>query len=179
MNFARVIRKRIILTLTLAIASAVGYGGYYFSVYHNNPVLLEVYTDYQGMTYPQGKVLDIRPYQSGRVEYDVYPPQHDYVLFRFRYWFPRTCRYITPNQVAELVALAEQPDFLAAQDEYPPAINGADSEFRTFITFNRSSLQKNIVLVDYFGDDGYPDIKNCPTSLLALMKKVRSITRAL
>ena len=179
MLLKRLIRKSLVLGLLLLIVTGGGYVGYHFWVYHNNPVLLEIYTDCRGMTYPHGKVLDIRLYQSGRLEYDRYPPDELSAHWHFRYWFPRTHVYVTPDQVNEFIELAEQPDFRAAKDEYPPKIPGTDSEFRTFITFNHSGWRKNVVLVDYFGDDGMGDRENYPPSLLALMKKVRSTTHAL
>ena len=179
MKVKRLILKPLPLVLSLALVAVLGYGAHYFWVYHNNPVLLEIYTDCRGMTYPQGKLLNLRLYQSGRLEYDKYPPQEQSRYLHLRYWFPRTHSYAAPAQVNELIALAEQPDFLDAEPEYPAAQMGTDSEFRTSISFRHAGHEKNIVVVDYYGDDGIGSMERYPPSLLALLQKVSATKRAL
>jgi len=152
---------------------------YYYWIYHNNPVLLEISTDCRGTTYPRGQVLEFRLYQSGRVEYDKYPPQTDSSSLQLSYWFPRKHSYIPAAQVNELIALAEQPDFLGAKHLYPPAQQGTDSEFRTSIFLNHAGHQKNIVVIDYMGDDGVGDEENYPPSLRGLLKRAFEMRRAL
>ncbi len=155
------------------------WGAHEFFTYHNNPVVLEIYTDCRGMTYPRGKVLQFRLYQSGLLEYDKYPAQDQLSYLHLRYWFPRTHSYVTPTRVNELIALAEQPDFLGAEREYPAAQSGADSEFRTSISYTRASHEKYLVVVDYYGDDGFGATRRYPPSLLALLRAVSAIQREL
>jgi hypothetical protein len=179
MKVRRLISNPLPLALSIALVTAFVYGAYYFWVYHNNPVVLEIYTDCRGMTYPQGKLLNFRLYQSGRLEYDKYPPQEQSPYSHLRYWFPRTHSYVTPTQVNELIALAEQPDFLGAEREYPAAQMGADSEFRTSVSFRHAGHEKYVVVVDYYGDDGIGATQRYPQSLLALLSAVSTTKRAL
>jgi hypothetical protein len=179
MKFRRSILKPLLLVLLLALIAVLGYGAHSFWVYHNNPVLLDIYTDCRGMTYPQGRVVEFRLYQDGRLEYEKYPPQGPWVHLRPRYWLPGTHSYLTPSQVSEFIALAEQPDFLGAEPEYPPARRGTDSEFRTSISFRHTGHEKNIVVVDYYGDDGVGSMKRYPPSLIALLRSVSATKRAL
>lgn len=165
--------KRYSLRLTVALlAFLISLGVFYFWTYHHNPVVLEISTDCRGMTNPRGEVLDFRLYESGRVESGNYPPQDSYG-FNLRYWFSRAHSQLSPAEVEELINLAEQPDFLAAQDEYPPLLHGTDSEFRTTIVFNHAGRQKRIVVIDYLGDDGVSGAEaRYPQSLLKLLQKV-------
>ena len=176
----RFFSKPLVLGVTAAVAAGLlGFGILNFWVYHNNPVVLEVSTDCRGLTYPRGPVLDFRLYQNGRLEYDAYPQDERTAQSHFRYWFPRTHSYITPAEVQELMNIAKQPDFLAAEREYPPAIPGLDSEFRTSISFTHAEHQKKVLVVDYLSDDGVSAKERYPPSLLALLKKVYSTRRKL
>ena len=179
MQVRRSIRKLAPLLLIVGLVAVIGYGIHYFWVYHNNPVLLEIYTDCSGMTYPQGKLLNFRLYQSGRLEFDKYPSQEELRYLHLQYWFPRTHSYMTRTQVNDLMALAEQSDFLGAEPEYPAAQVGTDSEFRTSISFRHEGHEKYIVVVDYYGDDGIGSMDRYPPSLLALLRKVSAAKRAL
>ena len=178
MKTKRFLSKPLFLAVATAVVAALlGFSIFNFWAYHDNPVVLEVSTDCRGLTYPRGLVLDFRLYQDGRLEYDAYPSDQRSARSHLRYWFPRTHSYLAPAEVIELITIAQQSDFLAAEREYPPAIPGLDSEFRTSISFSHAGHQKNVIVVDYLGDDGVSAKERYPPSLLALLKKVYSTKR--
>jgi hypothetical protein len=140
-------------------------------------VVLEITTNASGMVYPrEGDILDMRLYESGRFEYDDYPNQDPPKITSANVIITRKESKLNADSVRELIGLAEQPDFLAADDEYPPIQRGVDSQFRKTILFTHRGRQKKIVVVDYGSDDGISDAKSrYPASLLQLVRKVYAL----
>jgi hypothetical protein len=108
----RISRKLVPIAVAL-LTFAIGFASFHFW----NPVVLEVTNQGYGMVYPKAEILELRVYQNGRVEYDVYPLWKD-SSFNIRYWFPKQHSKLSSAEVNELIGLAEQPDFLSARENY-------------------------------------------------------------
>jgi hypothetical protein len=142
------------------------------SLYFRNPVIMEITTHGYGMVYPRAEILELRVYQNGRLEYDVYPPQEDEIL-NIHYWFPRRYSKLNSDDVNELIRLAEQPDFLAAQEQYEGSYPHVDDTWKTTIRFNHRGGTKQIVAINFW--DSPDDAAKYPPSMITLLKKVSAL----
>ena len=170
MKRSQVLRKLLLIAVSI-LTFVVGFGTLYF----RNPVVLEVTTHGYGMVYPSAEVLEMRVYENGRVEYDVYPPQEAAEL-KIRYWFPMQHSKLTSDEVNELMRLAEQPDFLSAQEQYGAGHQHIDDSWKTTIRFSYRGREKRIVAINFWDITDRPeDSSKYPPSMVTLLKKVRAL----
>jgi hypothetical protein len=114
-------------------------------------VVLEVITNARGMVYPkEGDILDFCLYESGRFEYDDYPDQDPPRIMTSSVVITKKEAKVSPDDVRELITLAEQPDFLAAKENYPRLHPHIDDQWITTIIFTHQDRRKKISAIDFW-----------------------------
>ncbi len=148
----------------------------FWSLRSRSAVIFEVTTHGYGMVYPTSEVLDLRLYQNGRIEYDVYPPQGREFL-NIHYWFPRHHSEVNSTDFNELNRLIEQPDLLTAQERYKGSRPHIDDTWETTIRFHHGDATKQIVAINFWDDPN--DATKYPPSMIALLKRVSALRKNL
>lgn len=116
----------------------------------SDQVVLEIITTAKGMVYPkEGDLLDMRLYKSGRFEYDDYPDINPPKVTSENASITRKEAKLAPEQVKELISLAEQPDFISAKEEYPSLYYRVDDEWITTIKFTYQGREKKVIAVNF------------------------------
>jgi hypothetical protein len=143
----------------------------------SDEVVLEVITNASGMVYPkEGDILNFRLYESGRFEYDDYPNQDPPRVTTRNVVITKKEAKLNTDEVKELINLAEQPDFLAAKENYPRLRPHVDDQWTTIIIFTHQGQRKRISAVDFWDMLHYPEDKaKYPTSMAKLLEKVREL----
>ncbi|MDT5123204.1 MAG: hypothetical protein QOC96_2686 [Acidobacteriota bacterium] len=138
-----------------------------------DPVVLEIITHASGVVYPkQGDLLDMRLYESGRFEYDDYPDQPPPDTLPSQVTVTKKEAKLNPEDVKELIGLAEQPDFLSAKDNYPGLHPHTDDEWITTIKFMYQGREKKIVVVNLWDIRDFPnDRSKYPPSMVKLFER--------
>lgn len=133
-----------------------------------DPVVLDISRYEGGNTCYEGNLNYFRLHASGRLEYDTAaagsPCGH----------VERKQAQLSAADVGELVALAEQPDFLTADAEYPAFIFHMDTFTETTIFYSRQDKLKKILVKN----PAPTDVKaktHYPPSLASLLRKVMQI----
>ena len=164
------ISRKLVPVATALVTFAIGFGSFHFW----NPVVLEVTNQGYGMVYPKAEILELRVYQNGRVEYDVYPPWKD-SLFNLGYWFPMRHSKLSSSEVKELIVLAEQPDFLSARESYEAGYMHIDDSWKTTIKFAYRGQERKITAINFWDITRPQDSSEYPASMVSLLKKVRGL----
>jgi hypothetical protein len=121
-------------------------------------------------------LLEVRLYESGRFEFDDYPGE--YLPREMPNNIVRKVEKLNPEELKELVSLAEQPDFLSARFAYPayhiippPLLN-----WDTTIRFIYVGQEKKFIILniwDILHSDDRP--LYLPQSAVKLLKRIREI----
>ena len=140
-------------------------------------VVLEIITDASGMVYPkEGEILDFRLYKSGRFEYDDYPNQDPPRVTTRNVIITKKDAKLSADDVKELINLAEQPDFLAAKENYPRLRPHVDDQWITKIIFTHQGRTKKISAGDFWDMLYYPeDRAKYPSSMVKLLERVKDL----
>ena len=135
--------------------------------------MLEIITHASGEVYPkEGDFLAMRLYESGRFEYDSYPPQDPPKVTIDNVTITKKEAKLSPEDVKELISLAEQPDFLSAQDKYPSLHQHIDDTWITTIKFTYQGREKKIVAVNFWDIRDFPkDQSKYPPSMVKLLER--------
>jgi hypothetical protein len=132
-------------------------------------VVLEIITTASGMVYPkEGDLLDMRLYESGRFEYDDYPEQKPPTYFSPP--ITRKESRLNPEDVRNLINLAEQPDFLSAEEKYPGILPHIDDQWVTTIKFTYNGREKIITAVNLW-DFRYAEVDSAPAPYMEKLRK--------
>ena len=137
----------------------------------SDPVILEIVTNASGVVYPQGDILDLRLYESGRFEYDDYNNQGK------REKQIREAE-LSAEQVRELIGLAQRADFLSAKEKYPSLRPHIDDLWVTTIKFEHQGQKKRIVVVNFWDILDYPEDRDkYPLSMVKLLERARELRK--
>lgn len=136
-------------------------------------VLLEVYTDLEGMVYPSGKVLDLKLYDSGRVEYDYYPPRQDNER---PVSLQRRETSLEKESLESIKKLIIEPGLLEAKSEYPPTAPRFDASITVTVIFKTAGTERRIILRENDSDLYLGKKKGVyPSALVDLLLLVQNI----
>jgi hypothetical protein len=138
-----------------------------------DPVVLSVCYYGTGMTALPRLRLHFRVRKSGVVEYEVNAPRNRQDANSYFRLQLKKARVTTAN-VAELIALGEQPDFQAAKDEYPVFRIWIDSGLKTTVVFISKGREKKILLNNYHVSDAQNQ-EHYPASLIRLLERVEEL----
>jgi hypothetical protein len=136
--------------------------------------ILEVVTSASGAAYPkEGDILQMRLFPDGRFEYDDFP-DYDPPRFTSRNVVVTRKENILPSfEVDELIALAENVDFLSASERYQSLRRHTDTVWITKVTFKHGNVQKSIALENFWDTQITPELKDrYPNSLVQLLEQI-------
>jgi hypothetical protein len=112
-------------------------------VNQSDDIVLEVYTESKYNVYPPGKVLNLRIYVSGKVEYDYYLSQEarkPFTLFRKEV-------QLSVDELAKVKELLNDSTLMKAKEMYSPTVLILDASITVFVTCKiGSDNEKKIVL---------------------------------
>lgn len=135
----------------------------------SDEVILNICNYGTGMVPLPRALLHLRLYQSGRVEYEVRPGYDPQVGEGNRRLLLKKTK-VSAEDVAEIIRLGEQPDFQAAQSEYPVFRIWTDSGLKTTIVFRYKGREKKILVKNYRAGDEQNG-SHYPASLISLLQK--------
>lgn len=141
---------------------------------NTDQAVLEVTTTAQGSVYPkEGDILQIRLFQNGRFEYDDFPDYNPPQTTSKNVVVTKKESYLSQEFTKELINLAEQPDFLSAEEKYDSLHQHIDTNWTTKIIFVNQGRQRTITVVNFW-DTQYctEDKSKYPQSMVALLEKV-------
>src|SRR5436309_362889 len=100
-------------------------------------VVLRMSTISEGNVYPEGDILDINLREDGTFEYDDWPEQPPPNYTAGNVVTTRKQARLSPDDVKELLSIAEQPDFQGAAETYPYPGPGVPTDVleRTVVTY--------------------------------------------
>lgn len=133
-------------------------------------VVLEITRKGTGLTFPLKRQVYFRMYEDGRLEYETPPvfdpeakgPSFDLVMNQTR---------LGPTVVAELIRIAEQPDFLDAPDDFKPLRTWIDAVMVTTLIYRHENKEKRIAITNY--NPKHKEARKVyPASLLKLLQRV-------
>jgi hypothetical protein len=144
---------------------------------NSNHILLEVVTTASGAVYPkEGDILQMRLFADGHFEYDDFPDYNPPEASSRNVSVTKKEAKLTVEQVNELILLAKQPDFLAAQEKYESFYQGYDSNWVTKVKFKHQGVTKEIVADNFWGTQYHPKLKSkYPPSMVRLLKRVEEL----
>ena len=111
-------------------------------------VLLEVSTEMKGMVYPNGKVLNIKLYSSGRAEYDFYPPRNANSPTKLE----RKASFLEMKDLEEIKSLITNLSSAPAKSEYLPISPRLDAAITTTVIYRTKNEETKIVLTENDSD---------------------------
>ena len=105
----------------------------------------------EGNVYPEGDILDINLREDGTFEYDDWPEQPPPNYTAGDVVTTRKQARLSPDDVKELLSIAEQPDFQGAAETYPYPGPGVPTDVleRTVVTYIHGGKMKQVLLDNY------------------------------
>ena len=139
--------------------------------------ILQVITEARGSVYPkEGDILQMRLFESGRFEYDDFPDYNPPKFTSRNVSVTRKEAKLSPEDVKELISLAEQPDFLSAKEYYPTLHQHTDTSWITKINFTYKDKEKRIVAINFWDTQYYKEDKSkYPPSMVELLERVEEL----
>ncbi len=129
--------------------------------------ILEVTSDFVGMMWINGKVVDFRLFENGTVEYDVYPKTSSTQL-KAEEVKTLQRKEISAEQTKEFIDFLTNKEFLSAKNKYTKKCFGHDAERNFEIKFKYKNTQKQISVIHY--------CEVIPEPISKLLKKIEKIT---
>jgi hypothetical protein len=161
--------------LVAVIMFLAGLGVDWLSSYHHGPVLLEITARDGGMVCSTRKYLELRVYESGRIEGDAFKGLCAPVSLGF---FMRHKGRLNINQIAELKSVLHQSELSAVKDSYPQFVMYDDSGTSEVILFEHQGQRKSIALVNSDPDNS-ENVENYPPSLIKLLREAKQVRERL
>lgn len=132
-------------------------------------VLLNICEHYRGMAPLPEPALYFRLYKDGRAEFETRMDENDLIRKELK---------VKAEDVSELKRLGAMDDVQKALAKYPTFRLAYDSTQELIITVYGETSQKRITLENFAAGDR-ENKEHYPASLIALMKRVEELARAL
>lgn len=143
----------------------------------SDQVVLEVITTIDISGFPKvGDILQMRLYEDGHFEYDDFPDYDPPKITDYNVVIIKKEATLSPEDVKELVDLAEQPDFLSAKEYYSSLTQHLDTSSTTKIKYKHKDKEKKIVADNIWDTQYVEEIRSkYPPSLLKLLVRVEEL----
>ncbi|HEX8746727.1 MAG TPA: hypothetical protein VF717_05960 [Pyrinomonadaceae bacterium] len=153
--------SRIILSVTLSFLFTVPNTSQ--TVFPSQTPLLEFVSFYGIMG---GRQYTTRVYSDGRYIFEALEYEKA-KSGKLRKVITKSEKQLEPDEVAELISLAEQPDFLQAQSEYVTIVQ--DNGSHTTITYSNKGREKKVMVSNYNAGSSEAKAK-IPASVMKLLR---------
>lgn len=138
--------------------------------------ILEIRTEGKYVVYPHGEFLNMRLFDSGRMEYDYFPPQGAEQPFSLE----RRETTLPKDEFERIKGYLVDPTLRAAKPEYEPTVPILDAAIETSILFISQGSAKKIVLKENHSNLILEKKGGIyPKALLELLLLVQEINRRL
>jgi len=141
-------------------------------------VLLEVSARDWGMVCTNENYLELRVYDTGRTEGDVFSGSCNVVFIRFLSSFKRKTSQLKPNQLAELKAVLSEEELSTLKNSYPQFAIYVDSGTNQSISFEHEGKRQKVELINPDPTDRR-NVANYPASLIKLLVEAQKIRQQL
>lgn len=139
----------------------------------SDKAILEVTSNFKGLWWITGEVLDLRLYEDGFFEYDDYPSGTDKITSADKVKIRKQGK-ISEAELKELLDLVNSKEFTELKSEYKPKRSGTDA----FIDLKIGLNDKTVIVSNHSGNLDKPppeEFPNFPVVLSEFVKRVKKI----